>query len=96
MPTLAPTARPALLCSRQPRRRTLFISGTASILNAESYHLGDVLKQAQLSCQNLQRVMEQAQRTNWGTFRLQPAKIYLRHGADHANLQLCFTRLAGA
>lgn len=74
---------------------TLFISGTASILNAESYHLGDVLKQAQLSCQNLQRVMEQAQRQTGGTFRLQLAKIYLRHGADHANLQLCLPAWLG-
>lgn len=65
---------------------TLFISGTASILNAQSYYPGDVIKQAQLSCQNIQRVMAQAQRQAAATFTLRLAKVYLRCGAERAQL----------
>jgi len=66
---------------------TLFISGTASILNAQSYHQGDLVKQAELSCQNIQRVIEQAQLQTAATFTLRLAKVYLRSGADRAQVQ---------
>lgn len=62
---------------------TLFISGTASILNAQSCFPGDVIEQTQLSCQNILRVMQQAQQLSQCAYQLQMAKVYLRHPHDY-------------
>lgn len=61
----------------------LFISGTASILNAQSCFLGDLVKQAELSCQNILRVMQQAQQISQCSYQLQLAKVYLRNAHDY-------------
>ncbi|HEY6527489.1 MAG TPA: hypothetical protein VIZ65_02260 [Cellvibrionaceae bacterium] len=74
---------------------TLFISGTASILNAQSHYPGDVFKQAQLSCQNIQRVIAQARQREGTPFTLRLAKVYVRYVEDRAKVEILLQQLLG-
>jgi chorismate lyase / 3-hydroxybenzoate synthase len=75
---------------------TLFISGTASILNAQSHYSGDVVKQARLSCENVQRVMAQAQQSVGAPFVLRLVKVYVRYAQDRAEVETLLQQLLGA
>jgi chorismate lyase/3-hydroxybenzoate synthase len=63
----------------------LFISGTASIVEDETLHVGDVTKQIEETIANMRAVMEQAQSSGWLPTNRESdllLKVYLRH-VDH-------------
>lgn len=66
--------------------KQLWISGTASIVRAESLHQDDVVAQARLSCRNIDLVLARARDLHDRELRMDSLKIYLRHGAAQAQV----------
>ncbi len=62
-----------------PQGRSLFISGTASIIGHQTLHHGDLVAQLQITKENMLHLMEKAEFTQ---DRIQTMKVYVRHESD--------------
>jgi enamine deaminase RidA (YjgF/YER057c/UK114 family) len=89
-------SRAALLT--QGDRRTLFISGTASIVGHESLHVGDCAAQTRETLANIAALLEEANRVAAGTHFDRGAlayKAYVRRSADLPVVQRELTSVLG-
>jgi enamine deaminase RidA (YjgF/YER057c/UK114 family) len=88
----------ARACIESGPNRTLFISGTSSIVGYETAHPGDVRAQTQETVRNIRAVLAAAnERLGVDRFALERLsyKIYVRHSEDLSNIEQELRRAIG-
>ena len=100
-PTSPKFSRGLALCCGEDT--TLFISGTASITNSETRHVGDVVAQTHETLENITALISEANLSRHGlpgrgtTLEgIGVARVYVKRPEDHAKVrQVCEQRLGG-
>ncbi len=83
------------------KHTTIWVSGTASIVNSETVHPGDVVKQTHQTIDNIERLIERENFARHGYHRcgatlgdLAKVRVYVKHAEDFAACrQVCRERL---
>lgn len=82
-----------------PGAGLVFVSGTASILGHESVHVGDPVRQTEVTLENIERVLDEAAVPGRGVplgARMTLARVYLRRKADLEAVRGAYARKLGA